>query len=125
MPLTAAWVVRILSWRHKQRAVIGSQRGEENNHDTGQWQHPVSPTSAGAAVVADAESGEEGIQAAADLLGGHQGLQPALYPLPRHGDGVDVAQRSAHKESAGHYLPDCRLWEPHPCAQRRRTAVPG
>src|SRR5271166_1503529 len=28
MPLTAAWVVRILSWRYKQRAVIGSHSGE-------------------------------------------------------------------------------------------------
>ena len=29
-----------------------------------------------------------------DFLGSHQGLQPALHPLPRHRDGVDVARRT-------------------------------
>ena len=40
---------------------------------------------------------KERIQAAADLLGSHQGLQPALHSLPRYGDRADVAQRSAHQ----------------------------
>src|SRR5271157_3835790 len=50
MPLTAAWVVRILSWRHEQRAVIGPQSGErkttmtQGNGST-QLLQPVEPQS--------------------------------------------------------------------------------
>ena len=67
---------------------------------------------------------EQGIQATPDFLGSHQGLQPALYPLPRHGDGVDVARRPADRQGARHHLADCRLRQSDPGAQRRRAAVP-
>ena len=68
--------------------------------------------------------GHQAIHAAPDFLGSHQGLQPAVHPLPRHRDRVDVARRPADRQSARHHFPDCRLRQSHPRAQRRRTAVP-